>query len=38
MRDYSQVLTEISCRIWDYAELKFDELQSAETLASLFEA
>lgn len=37
MKDYSHALTEISCRIWDYAELKFDEVKSAEEIASFLE-
>ena len=38
VKDYSQALSEISCRIWDYAELKFDEVKSAEEIAALLEA
>ena len=33
MRDYSRELRDLSCRIWDYAELKFDEERSAGALA-----
>ena len=38
MRDYSRELNDLSCRIWDYAELKFDEARSAEAIASFLES
>ena len=38
MRDYSRELSGLSCRIWDYAELKFDERRSAEAIASFLES
>ena len=37
VKDYSKALCDISCRIWDYAELKFNEKNSAEELAGLLE-
>ena len=37
VKDYSKALCDISCRIWDYAELKFNEKKSAEELAGLLE-
>ena len=32
MKDYSRELYDLSCRIWDYAELKFEETRSAEAM------
>ena len=38
MKDYSRELYDLSCRIWDYAELKFEETRSAEAIASFLES
>lgn len=35
MQDYTQLLTQLNAQIWDYAELKFQEYQSAGAMTEL---
>ena len=37
MQNYEELLEKLNARIWDYAELKFEEHQSAEALKHVME-